>query len=89
MDDAFFRAVDGVSQGVTCTGTPEWDAGVQGRDNLIGNSQQTDEYCGLSESDDEWHRAYPRWSEVPTYIYFRISYASIVGLGVQWGTTGR
>ncbi|KAF1997331.1 hypothetical protein P154DRAFT_565495 [Amniculicola lignicola CBS 123094] len=62
-----------------------WNSDKRPEENLAGDSYTTAQYCGLDASQIH---AYPEWSEITADVWKRIFVASIVGIFVQWGTTG-
>ncbi|KUJ15989.1 uncharacterized protein LY89DRAFT_783227 [Mollisia scopiformis] len=62
-----------------------WDSTKSPTLNLKGSSQALDEYLGIEVSR---FTAYPKWSEVVRGTWMRFIMANILGLVVQWGTSG-
>ena len=54
---------------------------------LQGDAAETESYCGLDRPECQIF-AYPEWDEIPSDVWIGIGTSALVGLFLQWGTTG-
>lgn len=62
-----------------------WDRNGRPENNLIGDSIETAQFCGL---DKDTTFAYTEWKMVPGKFWKNIFTACLMAIFIQWGTTG-
>ena len=85
VDEAMEATMTSIEAGGTCQTRQPWDTARKAEDNLAGDSLQTARYCGLTTNSIH---AYPKWSDIPADVWKRMITAALMGIFVQWGTTG-
>lgn len=86
FEHALKNTMENVCNRRTCSGEDP----VNGQDfkqQLRGNAEQTEAYCGLGKPHDRIY-AYPEWDEIPVFIWKGLAFSAGLAMFLQWGTTG-